>query len=277
MSKITIINDAEQAALVTNNAVTAGKFYLKAEGSTNAGDIVIYNGSTWKRFANEYSASFSNAYSVDFDGTDDYASFSAINIPDGPRTISAWFKASSLVSGYKGLIGGTSNYLGVDLSANFFLLWDGTTSRYKQWTGTISTSSWVHVMVVDNDSGSAGNCVFYVNGSDIGIPAPSANTSAPGALTFSYLGRKSNDYFPGLIDEVAIWNSDESANISEIRDTSGSNPVPGDLSLMTNQPLHWWRMGDNDSGTGSTITDQGSVGVDATLQNQASFSSDVPS
>lgn len=56
MSKITIINDAEQAALVTNNAVTAGKFYLKAEGSTNAGDVVIYNGSAWKRFANEYDA-----------------------------------------------------------------------------------------------------------------------------------------------------------------------------------------------------------------------------
>jgi hypothetical protein len=53
MSKITIINDAEQAALVSNNAVTAGKLYLKAEGSTNAGDVVIYNGSAWKTFANE--------------------------------------------------------------------------------------------------------------------------------------------------------------------------------------------------------------------------------
>ena len=126
-------------------------------------------------------------------------------------------------------------------------------------------------MVVDNNSGSAGNCVFYVNGSDIGVPAPSANTSAPGALTFSYLGRKANDYFPGLIDEVAIWNSDQSANVSAIYNSG----TPDDLTSLS--PVHWWRMGDNDSGTGSSITDQGSAGVDATLVNGASFSSDVPS
>jgi hypothetical protein len=270
MSDINIY--ADQTAIDALTPIT-GDVVLRA--SDNA--VLLYNGSAWKEFQPDAGPAFANDYSLSLDGTDDYASFSAISLPDGPRTISAWFKASSLVSGYKGLIGGTSHYLGVNPSSNNFLIYDGTSPRYKQWTGTISTSSWVHVMVVDNDSGAQGNCVFYVNGSDIGIPGPNYNTSAPAALTFSYLGRKSNDYFPGLIDEVAIWNSDESANISEIRDTSGSNPVPGDLSLMTNQPLHWWRMGDNDSGTGSTITDQGSAGVDATLQNQASFSSDVPS
>ena len=282
MSKITIINDAEQAALVTNNAVTAGKFYLKAEGSTNAGDVVIYNGSTWKRFANEASASFSNAYSVDFDGTDDYASFSAISLPDGPRTISAWVNFSSVSGTFNTIVGSSlgNGYRGLHWSpSNGYIYFYGAdqTGRYKNYTGSITTNTWYHVMVVDNDSGSSGNFEIYVNGTDIGTPAPSANTSAPLAIDLQYIGRGGSTYFPGLIDEVAIWNSDESANISEIRDTSGSNPVPGDLSLMTNQPLHWWRMGDNENGTGTTITDQGSVGVDATLQNQASFSSDVPS
>ncbi len=65
MSKITIINDAEQAALVTNGTVTAGKIYLKGDGSTNAGDVVIYNGSEWKRFANEYATAGFNISTQD--------------------------------------------------------------------------------------------------------------------------------------------------------------------------------------------------------------------
>jgi len=274
MSDITLINDSEQSSLVTNGLAKNGELYLKKAGSTDAGSIVVYDSGVWKTFANEGGA-YSNGYSLSLDGTDDYASFSAQTFADGARTFSAWFKPSSIVSGYKGIIGGDSHYIGVDLNSKYFLIWDGSTSRYKLYTGTIDTSSWLHVMVVDNNSGSSGNCVIYVNGTNLGVPAPSANTTNPGSLTFRYIGRKSADYFPGLIDEVAIWNSDESANISQIRDTSGSNPVPGDLSLMTNQPLHWWRMGDNDSG--STITDQGSAGVDATLQNQASFSTTVPS
>jgi hypothetical protein len=36
-------------------------------------------------------------------------------------------------------------------------------------------------------------------------------------------------------------------------------------------------MGDNDSGTGSTITDQGSGGNNASLNNGAVFATDIPS
>jgi hypothetical protein len=45
------------------------------------------------------------------------------------------------------------------------------------------------------------------------------------------------------IDELAIWNSDQSANISTIYN-SGS---PFDLSTLSAQPKHWWRMGDGDT------------------------------
>jgi len=45
------------------------------------------------------------------------------------------------------------------------------------------------------------------------------------------------------VDEVAIWDTDESSNISSIYN-SGS---PFDLSTLTNDPLHWWRMGDGDT------------------------------
>ena len=75
--------------------------------------------------------------------------------------------------------------------------------------------------------------------------------------------------YAGLIDEVAMWDSDQTTNLASI---SGE---PSNLGTLT--PLHWWRMGDNDSGTGTTITDQGvdssgnPSGNDAELKNGATF------
>lgn len=45
------------------------------------------------------------------------------------------------------------------------------------------------------------------------------------------------------IDELAIWDSDQSSNASNIYN-SGS---PFNLSSLASGPLHWWRMGDGDT------------------------------
>jgi hypothetical protein len=45
------------------------------------------------------------------------------------------------------------------------------------------------------------------------------------------------------VDELAVWDSDQSSNASAIYNSG----VPFDLSTLTNEPLHWWRMGDGDS------------------------------
>lgn len=269
---------ADQTAIDALTPIT-GDLVLR-ESDNN---VLLWNGSAWKSFAPDAAASsFSNSYSVSLDGASDYLSLaSSINLPDGPRTISAWVNFSSVSGSFNTILGATAGngYRGLHWSpSNGYVYFYGVdqTGRYKNYTGSITTNTWYHLMVVDSDSGSPGNFKIYVNGTDIGTPAPSANTTAPLAMEFDFIGKGgSSNEFPGLIDEVAIWNSDESANIAQIRDTSGANPVPGDLSLMTNQPLHWWRMGENDSG--STVTDQGSAGVDATLVNGASFSTDVPS
>ena len=47
----------------------------------------------------------------------------------------------------------------------------------------------------------------------------------------------------GKLDEIAIWNSDQSSNISDIYNSG----VPFDLSTLTTEPKHWWRMGDGDT------------------------------
>ena len=45
------------------------------------------------------------------------------------------------------------------------------------------------------------------------------------------------------IDELAIWDSDQSSNISDIYNSG----VPFNLSTLTTEPKHWWRMGDGDT------------------------------
>ena len=73
------------------------------------------------------------------------------------------------------------------------------------------------------------------------------------------------------LDEVAIWSSDQSTNVSSIYN-SGS---PFDLSLLGVAPTHWWRMGDGD--TYPTLSDNIS-GTDFTMNSMTSASivNDVP-
>ena len=45
------------------------------------------------------------------------------------------------------------------------------------------------------------------------------------------------------VDELAVWGSDQSGNISDIYN-SGSTQ---DLEQLDTPPSHWWRMGDGDT------------------------------
>lgn len=62
-----------------------------------------------------------------------------------------------------------------------------------------------------------------------------------------YVGRRAsnNDYMKDncLIDELAIWSSDQSSNVSSIY----NGGVPLDLSSLATAPSNWWRMGDGDT------------------------------
>jgi len=216
-----------------------------------------------------------NAHSLSFDGVDDGCSFSSTTF-SGAKSISAWVKFSDVGSGVgiASIIGGINNpYLAWNPSNKYIYWQDGTTNaRYKNYTGTIDTSTWFHVMAIDNSSGSVGNCTFYVNGNNLGTPAPTANSTNPGDFTVQYIGRSSfGQYFPGVIDEVAIWNSDQTSNVSSIYN-GGS---PDDLSSLS--PLHWWRMGDFEGGASSSVKDQGNATttIDLTV-NGATASVDVP-
>ena len=82
------------------------------------------------------------------------------------------------------------------------------------------------------------------------------------------------NYYDGQMDEVAIWDNDQSANITSIFNQG----VPSSLESLN--PISHWRMGEDATwnGTDWTLTDNGIGGNNGTSQNMvlASRTNDVP-
>lgn len=273
MSDITLINDSEQSSLVTNGLAKNGELYLKKAGSTDAGAIVVYDSGSWRTFANEYSAGFSNAYSVDFDGTNDYMDCGSIVSSFSGLSVSAWVNSDSF---------GVFNVVASQYTANsggaFFLETVGTQMWFAlsngsgytglaKYTTALSTGTWYHVVGTWDGS----TTKVYINGS-LGSQTGSYSGSLGGSSVSLKVGSMLDGYWNGKIDEVAVFNSGLSASAVSSIYNSGS---PADLSSYS--PVSWWTMGDNNSGAGTTITDQGSGSNNGTLTNGPTFSTDIPS
>jgi len=99
----------------------------------------------------------------------------------------------------------------------------------------------------------------FINGSNVVSPSTWSHNN------FGYTGSIDADNFRvgryasgnylkdnAKLDELAVWNSDQSANISDIYNSG----TPFDLSTLTTGPRHWWRMGDGD--TYPNLQDSGS-------------------
>ena len=283
MSDITVINDSQQSELVTNGLAKNGELYLKAAGSTDAGAIVVYDSGSWRTFANE-AVSFPNTYSLDFDGTNDYISTELSVAGESELTVSSWVKLDNssatrgIVTQYQG--GGDRAFrlaffpTITTIQGFYFEVYGaGSYAGFKYASvGAIPTGSWLHVAGVFSQS----SCVCYVNG---------VASTTTGGLHYAGTGNIATcsdnidigrmggtSYMDGNIDEVGIWTSALSA--SDITDIYNSG-LPADISSYS--PVLYYRMGDNDGGTGTTITDQGSGGNDGTLNNGPTFSTDVPS
>lgn len=265
MSKITIINDAEQAALVTNNAVTAGKFYLKAEGSTNAGDVVIYNGSAWKRFANEASG-FSNKYAALFDGTNDFFTLSstATLYSSTGYTMSAWVN-STKQSGYNHIFkAGGNDYISIYNDE----VWLNGTGTYKIIPNSSANSDdlqgWHHHVVTFDGS----TAKYYLDGVYEG-----SVTGNIGNLPIATISVGATYEFGGYMSDVALFNSALTDGNVSVGDAVGGEIAslrdsgkPVDISTLGLNIEAWWRFGDDsndspvDGAAISSVTDSSGNG-----------------
>ena len=234
----------------------AGEAYFE----TDTNKIIVWDGSAWTEIVSDTVPSFSNTYSVSLDGTNDHITLDSSISFSGACALSAWIKPTGDQNSdiFLGHYAGTTMYTELH-NQSIVTRWGG--SSVGSSGITVSNGSWYHVLI---NRDASNNVTLYINGVSRGTGSISAS------LTVSQLTDQTYCY-GGFADEYAMWDSDQSSNISAIYNSG----VPNDISSLS--PLHWWRMGDNDSGTGTTITDQGSGGNDGTLTNGPTFSTDIPS
>ena len=223
---------------------------------------------------------FANNYSLEFDGVDDgLLAGSAITLSGSSAwTVSFWAKdltgsgsvrtysvfnsESVLVPSGAGQFGFRLQYRYSNSDARATVYDDGS-SIVGAYSTAMPPANWNHVAYTHDGSGTR---KLYVNGSLQGTLTGKTNDFlSTGNWIF---GKSGTDPLNMRFDEIAFIPSDLSGSMADLYNSG----VAGDLSSYT--PTNWWRMED---GSGSTVTDEGSAGNDATIQNQASFSTDVPS
>lgn len=129
----------------------------------------------------------------------------------------------------------------------------------KTTYGAITPGTWQHILIT-YDGGTTGAASGSVNAYygrfNIYIDGVLVSPGTASNINYGWSGSVEADnfrigrYVSGnymrdncRVDEVALWSSDQSGNISDIYN-SGSTQ---DLTALTESPAHYWRMGDGDT------------------------------
>jgi hypothetical protein len=276
----------------------------RPDASSNAGlcifrsdteAIEVSDGSVWLAYNNDGATSVSgvsNAYSVLTDGSNDYVALGNVAALNSATNFAMSFYVNfqSFVangSGYNIFVAsgtGSANRFIINAiratsstcnNMEVYYLDSGTASMTAGSLG-LSSNTWYHMALYK----SGNNMDFYIDNvlkmsrTNAGTDSAAGSNLRVGSDSLYGTAYASNI----LIDEFAVWPTDETSN----RTTIYNNGVPADLSNLGgtsgNGPDVWLRMGDNDSGTGTTVTNQGqsSTTNNGTLTNGASFSTTVP-
>tara|TARA_R100000655_G_scaffold95328_1_gene137227 strand:+ start:39 stop:788 length:750 start_codon:yes stop_codon:yes gene_type:complete len=226
----------------TNNSNNWGSVY----GSSAAGDTLLS------------ASSFSNTNSLEFDGVDDELNFSSLSF-SGAFTLSFWLKPAATNEYIIGTQSLTRNFVKLHSTTEIKIRMELTTNTFTESSNVMVLNQWQHLMFVKDASN---NVSLFRNGAAFGSSATNSKTFIIDTIS----GLANNFYYEGKIDEFALWNSDQSSNISAIYNSG----LPSDLSSLS--PLTWWRF---EEGSGTTATDSGSGGNNGTLVN-GTYSTDVP-
>jgi hypothetical protein len=225
-------------------------------------------------------SSFSNTYSLEFDGVDDYVDTGIPNLSGTDFSISYWFKTTATFPNFTYYVpfSAVSNqaFVGAFLynrPTELVVICKKLNGQIPRGTTNLKDGNWHHIASTYNET--TKNFKTYVDGSteiDVTI--------------FSYaifnqpllLGGKSSslNLINCFIDEAAYFTSELTAtNISDIY----NGGIPSDLTNLS--PITWYRMGDDATWDGSnwTLADQGSGGNNGTSVNMTESDrvEDVPS
>ena len=216
--------------------------------------------------------SFSNTYSLEYDGVDQYIDLDSRTQNFTDFSLSFWIKPSTLVgASFDGIIGQDSTTAQGGILR--YIAIDGTVikSFLGSWTNlssTLTLGTW-HNIILTYDSG-LNVLKAYTDGTlSTTINSPNFSGQSTNAHSFKRIAIRSNSLttcFAGNLDEIAVWNS--VINIANVWDGSG---IP--TNLTSTNPIHWWRF---ETGSGTTATDSGSGGINGSLVNSPTYDTDVP-
>jgi len=249
-------------------------------------------------------ASFTNQYSASLDGTNDMVIYNAtangvnsgktaLGTFTGSMSFALWFKQSGGV--YESLVSSrhsawsTSGVSGNKLTAadgvqgKFDIdIAFGTTLRAFVYdsssrtllnlsAGSVTHNAWNFVAYVFDQS--AGTHVVYVGDEStapsVGSTLSNSSTMEDFASGFN-VGDGQQATFEGLVDEFAIFDGKalSSSEVATIWNSGKAFDYSSDASL---NPVGFFRMGDDDGGIGTSISNSGSGSDSADAINGASF------
>lgn len=254
----------------------------------------------------EIVASYTNTKSLSLNGTSSYLNGNATLMDSMDRatngdgnawTISMWVKPNNNTAAQTLFVYGAGDDVSggaitiKKINANNILVSYGSTTENIILFGNAFThGNWSHLMVTF-DGGTTGNNAadvndyysrfnVYVNGvlsSTIGGSSGSGyegiisgeNTS-DNIFRFGRASNVYNNYFDGVMNSMAIWSTDESANIADIYNSG----VTHDLSLLTTAPTHYFEI----ENSITTITDkEGNANLSGYNFTSSDLVTDVPS
>ena len=183
-------------------------------------------------------------------------------------SIHMWFKASSANQGQVLLYfgdndsanGGYIQVMQINSSGNKLLrLRYGSNNnnlRLQTPSGSLTPGTWQHILIT-YDGGTTGSSSadmadyysrfkIYIDGVLQSTNNSESNYGWTGSVDGDNfrLGRQSGNYLrDAFIDELAVWDSDQSGNISDLYNGGATQ----NLNSLGTPPNHWWRMGDGDT------------------------------
>lgn len=164
----------------------------------------------------------------DFDGTDEYINFGSVaalelNV-NGTWTVSAWVKRPGGTA-TMAAFGNAVEAAGVGGSTGWRISWTGAlgiifqdgAAYLNRYNVGQASNVWVHVMFVSN----AGSLTIYKDGASVSILQTASGTVTSNNYTGSevtFIGGQDDIgwMWDGEIAEVAVWSTDQSANVAAI-------------------------------------------------------------
>jgi hypothetical protein len=255
--------------------------------NTTSKAIEVSDGTNWLVYDYDTAvySPITSTRSLDFDGINDYVSFSTTLGLSGTSacTIGGWIKCDNL-SQNQHVTGANTNVLSLEYwgatspKKLYVEMGGGNFGTLNSFDTYITQGDWHHVMFTYDGSGSTNSdkLKLYIDGSYVAFSSISGTlpTTVP-SITNWYLGKGSyNVYFNGQLDEFTVWNS-TALSASDITSLYGDGALGTGVVAdpETFSPDNFWRFEET---SGTTASDEISGGQNGTINGATPGNTSVP-